>query len=362
MTRRIKRNTEVNIVKILFKSYYRNCELVIPEIQFREIALQTFDDEVMIRHLAFKSVEELRKYISLKIPAHLYYSTAYYENPDVQDMDQKGWLGADLVFDIDADHLDTDNCRNVIDLGNGRKLITKKCLEDALNETIKLIDVLENEFGFSNHELKIVFSGSRGFHVHIESKIVQNLNQEERRELIDYLLCHGFKIEKFIDKKGRPLFSPKLPGIGKRIGDIVLKIFDNEDLRNRIFTFRKITKKWLSRIQNNLDVIINSLKVRIDEIVTLDTKRLIRVPGSIHGKTGLKVTLLNKNDLEKGIDEVLKKSIIFRKGFMKIQLGICKEVEIFDYKIDCNQEVIKVPTYIGVYLIRQGIAHIYDNG
>jgi len=146
MTKKIKENTELDIIKILFKSYYRNCELIIPEIQFREIAMQTFDDEVMIRHLAFKSIDELKKFIYSKIPAHLYYSTAYYKNPSIQDMDQKGWFGADLVFDIDADHLDTENCRNVIDLGNGKKLITKSCLEDALNETIKLIDVLENEF------------------------------------------------------------------------------------------------------------------------------------------------------------------------------------------------------------------------
>ena len=38
---------------------------------------------------------------------------AYYENPDF-DMDKKGWIGADLVFDIDADHIPT-SCNKIHD-------------------------------------------------------------------------------------------------------------------------------------------------------------------------------------------------------------------------------------------------------
>jgi DNA primase small subunit len=38
---------------------------------------------------------------------------AYYENPDF-DMDKKSWIGSDLVFDIDADHIPT-TCNKIHD-------------------------------------------------------------------------------------------------------------------------------------------------------------------------------------------------------------------------------------------------------
>jgi len=47
----------------------------------------------------------LYKYIlEEKTPIHLYYSSAYYEEPSADKMDLKGWLGSDLIFDIDSDH------------------------------------------------------------------------------------------------------------------------------------------------------------------------------------------------------------------------------------------------------------------
>jgi DNA primase catalytic subunit len=43
-----------------------------------------------------------------------------------------------------------------------------------------------------------------------------------------------------------------------------------------------------------------------DEKVTIDTRRIIRVPGTIHSKTGLICTLLSKNELESDIETIFK--------------------------------------------------------
>ncbi len=54
------------------------------------------------------------------VPSDVYHSCAYYENPDF-DMDKKGWIGADLVFDIDADHIPT-TCNKIHDEFQMRKM------------------------------------------------------------------------------------------------------------------------------------------------------------------------------------------------------------------------------------------------
>jgi len=43
-----------------------------------------------------------------------------------------------------------------------------------------------------------------------------------------------------------------------------------------------------------------------DGKVTIDTRRIIRVPGTIHSKTGLICTLLSKNELESDIETIFK--------------------------------------------------------
>jgi DNA primase small subunit (EC 2.7.7.-) len=88
-------------LEALFRNYYRGASLDVPEIERREVGYLA-PDGVMVRHRSFKSAEELKSFCVERPPLGLYYSAALYERPDERDMDAKGWLGADLVFDIDA--------------------------------------------------------------------------------------------------------------------------------------------------------------------------------------------------------------------------------------------------------------------
>jgi len=62
-------------------------------------------DSGMRRHKAFVSVAEMQEYVQAMVPAHVYHSAAYYQHPGAPTMKEKNWEGADLIFDIDADHL-----------------------------------------------------------------------------------------------------------------------------------------------------------------------------------------------------------------------------------------------------------------
>ena len=74
----------------------------------REWGFLFFSESVkagMRRHLTFPDETDLSTYLKTMTPAHVYYSTAYYAHPSAATMQEKEWLGADLIFDLDADHI-----------------------------------------------------------------------------------------------------------------------------------------------------------------------------------------------------------------------------------------------------------------
>ena len=95
-----------SLAKSILSSYYSYAELELPEdMELREFSIQPVDSDVYVRHLSLTTPEELRKFVLSNPPLHLYYSSAKYERPSETEMENKGWLGSDLLFDIDADHL-----------------------------------------------------------------------------------------------------------------------------------------------------------------------------------------------------------------------------------------------------------------
>lgn len=185
-----------------------------PFFQNREFAI--FKNGQVIRHLAFPDVQKLRMFLIEQAPDHVYFSSAKYEHPAIEDMKlkKKYWLGSDLVFDIDYDHL------------------RKPILKEALRQAKKLGKVLVENFGFE--DLMLTFSGSRGYHVHVRDECIQKCTNAERREIADYFVL------------------PYHPGKKTKKG---------KDVKNKNF-------------------------VEIDAPITGDFTRLMRLPGSLHGKTG----------------------------------------------------------------------------
>ena len=69
------------------------------------MGLSKLEGGIMNRHIKFSSRKEVSNYLSRVSPAHCYHSVAYYSEPNKSIMIDKEWLGADLNFDLDADHL-----------------------------------------------------------------------------------------------------------------------------------------------------------------------------------------------------------------------------------------------------------------
>jgi DNA primase small subunit len=347
----------------------------------------------MRRHKSFFSRGELVDYIRAMVPRHIYHSAAYYQRPGAPTMKEKLWQGADLIFDLDADHL-----RNAPKSYGEMLMLVKK-------ETQKLLGFLIDDFGFSEKLISVAFSGGRGYHIHIRDPRVFPLGGDERREIVDYLTGRGLDIERLRfkipisgdvgDQKVRSLMCPSSnsPGWGGRFNDAVVRFA--EEIRNldeksainrlteikgigdvRAIEFYKKIKNdqvldsirsgkldsikgvqdiWKFIINNYLaDQSVKILGGETDEPVTADVRRLIRCPGSLHGGSGLRVTSLSLRELEDF--DPLQDAVVFGDESVPLEIQKPFNTEMRGQIYHLDDGPTELPACVAVFLVARGVA------
>jgi DNA primase small subunit len=332
----------------VFQRYYQTSEVPPPvRLARREFAAFPFLVETsMRRHETLPTPADLSSYLAREVPRHVYYSAAYYRRPAESTMAGKEWLGADLIFDLDADHL-----RGAEALGYADQLVrVKERLIDLVD------DFLLRDFGISPSELSLVFSGGRGYHVHVRDERFLSLSSPERRELVDYVQGTGFDPRRTVaeshlnvsDRYGgdvrtirkgvlrvHELSPPDGPGWSGRTTRAVLAMLTRWQSAGRAVAVKELTgygvppahARRMAKIlfdDGGADRIRSSLRLEVlpgaleeefleavipaaavevqgetDAPVTTDIHRLIRLPSSLHGGTGFRVVPLSREALEK---------------------------------------------------------------
>ena len=403
------------VIRQLFRDYYAShgLEVESPSMaQKREFGFISFD-RVMVRHKAFAGESDLQSFLGEFVPSDAYYSSAYYQDPEA-NMEQKGWLGADLVFDIDADHIPTP-CEKIHDewvcggcgfAGKGTAPDTcpicgkekfetntwpcEVCLETAKKETVKLLGMLKEDMGFSEKEMQVFYSGHRGYHVHLESQIVQALDAIARKEIVDYLTglgldlaFHGFDEKTW---KEAPLSGASSMGSsgwhkhvllgvqnfisGAQANDLIeigLKKHIAETLvRNKDSILRSLSGAGTSggvkgvgyeTWRRIIDHVVKLESAKIDTVVTTDIHRLIRLAGSLHSKTGLKKVEVAAS----GIDDFdpFKSSVAFKQGTLKVSVSDAPAFRILDNTFGpYRKKEVELPTAAAVLLVCRDRAEV----
>ncbi len=418
----------------------------------------------MRRHKAFSRENEAFDYIRGMVPAHVYHSAAYFKFPGAATMKEKQWQGADLIFDLDADHLPV-KARSYAEM-----------LSNVKTETMKLLDFLLDDFGFPENNISVVFSGGRGYHIHVRDPKVLALESAERREIVDYVSGTGlstdfvfkpakhkvyddgkFKRKELDSSRKITSFEDKLGGFGwgKRISKYLVRFLKDisikdeteaqnqiaelmrnyyskkpnydtipEDIANHIIRmknenrkigiekiaeevginknrvrnflmshdlldykreatiiFKKIrnmsnNSETLDRIENQgiiddsfiFDAIVQKAiedniiylgSAHTDEPVTADIRRLIRMPSSLHGGSGMRVVPLTLSGLTKF--EPLNDAVVFSEKETKIDvLKPLKPqnsmVEMKGKSFTVTEGINTLPEYAAMYLMCRGAA------
>ncbi|WP_202318882.1 DNA primase catalytic subunit PriS [Archaeoglobus neptunius] len=324
-----------------FEEFYSKNDISLPphfrKREFAFVPLELLPDFVMFRHISFRSYEEFRAYLLSKIPAHVYFSSAYYERPDEARMEDKEWVGADLIFDIDADHLPV------------RTNSFERALELARRELKKLVNILKTDFGV--RDMDVYFSGGRGYHVHVHDEEFLRLGSAERREIVDYLTLNS----PVLIEDGRFASS----NAARRFFNYMRKKLEEDEslakeLKITVKDLRKdkLTKKALKALDKFRNHAETVLRVHIDAPVTADTRRLIRLPGSLHGKTGLKVTEVEDIDSF----NPLKEAVAFGSEEVVVKVSRKMHLRLGDVDTRVYPGRVKLPEYAAVFLICRGFA------
>jgi DNA primase small subunit len=367
-----------------FTEYYRRERIQAPPaVGEREFGFILFDpdspDVRMRRHMGFGTRGELGEYIRSMVPAHAFYSSAYYAAPGAGTMAEKGWTGADLIFDLDADHLMRGPYRAMLDR--------------VKEETGKLLGMLTGELGFSERHIHLVFSGGRGYHVHVREIGVRAWGSQERRELIDYVCGTGIDPHTLLSAPagGSPGWRERyistiseyllwLKGLGREAGvehlretpgigrERAPRFFDGIDayldglgkgdpaplLANPVFS--AIREREGGRFRE----LLRGRAALADEPVTTDTRRLIRMPTTLHGGTGLRVTPVPLGDFD--AFDPLMDAVVFsdRKVMVDASVNLSMELQGNTYRL--GKGTSAVPEALAVFLCGRGLAEIAEEG
>ena len=127
-------------------------------------------------------------------------------------------------------------------------------------------------------------------------------------------------------------------------------------------TFEVFSEKRHS--QAFLDLVSLNVKGRVkgetDEPVTSDTHRLIRLPSSLHGKTGFEVVPMSREALDRfdPFSDAVPKA--FAEGEARVRAQTPVSVVLKGERYEVGQEPVSVPTFVAVHLICRNLASL-DN-
>jgi len=364
-----------------FGQHYRSTPMpsIMPRIERREFGFGGWEKKIEFRHMAFRSAEDLRMALARDKPLYVSASSAYYEFPDARPMPRKHWLGADLVFDLDAAAHDC------------APFTCSECLNKIRSQMIHLVeDFLLDDFGLSRSELQISFSGSRGFHVRAYRKELEPLDRDGRREVVDYIEGGGLSFEAFFDSNfrveqlelRRTLFerlSGPTPASAGYAGKFARKVVAmasepttavqiSPKLKNKERAQRFVegvragdwSKVDLKGERAALASIFESLKVQsardleTDANVTLDTSKILRMPDTIHGGSGLLAKTIPAG-VDLGSYEPMHQALAFSMDKMETILtsrtipSISLGGQTFD-KMETGKK-IELPAAYAIYLV-----------
>ena len=367
-------------VRQRFTEYYKKAVLVSPSsLEQREWGFVLFNpgatDMRMRRHIAFAGRAELFDYIKNLVPTHIYYSSAYYEKPDAPTMAEKGWCGADLIFDLDADHI----VKGPYD----------QMLSRVKTETEKLLEMLTGELGIDKKQIELVFSGGRGYHIHVRDLAFRGWGSAERRELVDYVCGIGLDPAillsanpsgpgwpaRFRQALGAYLawigglseedamkYLTGLEGVGKDSAATFLKRQSEmmaevakPKIDSTVFKDRVI-RAALQEQEGEFKKRLNDTAALADEPVTTDTKRLIRMPTSLHGGSGMQVQQLELRDL--AAFDPLTDAVVFSEREVKVDARFPLAMPMLGSTYQIQKGITTVPEAVAVFLCCRGIAEI----
>ncbi|MEO9319283.1 MAG: DNA primase small subunit domain-containing protein [Nitrososphaera sp.] len=378
----------LQFLRSAFREYYFRgfSKFELPSmLQQREFGFTGFGSPGMKRHLSFGSAGELQAYLVREVPSDIYCSNSCYLHP-TQPMDQKGWISASLIFDIDGKDLNLPcveshtythctACDTFQETPSGEKadqacvscsggriekvsIPCSKCIGGSLAHVRRLTDFLTGEFGFSEDDIAVYFSGNNGFHVHLSGgQDFETLDSRARMEIAGYISATGLMPEVLGVRKSKRdergfivrQSAPEMQyGWAARI-NALLKVVKASSKET---THRITDLGGYEGLKTRVEEAANKQRAIIDPQVTSDIHRIFRLPGSINSKSSLaKVRCDNLSDFDP-----FTKACVIGDAKIGIQVRAPVKLKLKGMSFKLGKEKAEVPAFAACYLICKGLA------
>jgi len=318
----------------------------------------------MVRHLSFRGKGEAQAEILRQSPSSVYCSNARYEFP-TRPIEEKGWLGAELIFDIDATDIAT-TCKRGHDLwycerchASGKLPRPQKCtkcggpavefhgtcemcLEAAKEHATRVVGFLVDDFGVDSKSIRLYFSGNRGYHLHVFDKRFDSLDQQARGEIAEYMTGSSLPPSQTIAStlRRRPSSGPQGAGWTRRITGYV-------DERR---------KDYGGTLQKLVSEAIASQRALVDSAVTTDIHRVFRLAGTLHGDTGMsKMRIESMSKFDPQEDPVVLSA---KPVKLKIDFYPRFRIKHRDFGPFPKPETVELPTYAAVSILTRSLGEV----
>lgn len=297
----------------------------------------------LYRHISLTNHDnDLNKFLQQTRPKDIYFSKSTYQHPGENNMQDKRITSTYPVFDLDSD-------------SNGDY---KNALSSCKSELEKLLWFLEKMFDVDiETHTQMYFSGGKGYHVHLKDPRFLHDGNEKWSDIVDYTTAQNVTLES-ISKPAKNIQSNSIDmEIGDRMqfisptgwGEITIaamqtylsKVYtqttDSSDkitvktltngsdtysdkIQNAVIKLDGIGAKRANAIAQNVELlyrggyikssgtemvyesllesVLESFAPTFDEPVAIDKSRIIRLPLSLHGGTGFRVTPVTRKQLD----------------------------------------------------------------
>ena len=302
-------------------------EFISKDITKREFGFDHLGRGPNDRYRVFKGTDSLRRFLRHKSPFASYISVAFYNNPK-----RRGdWLKAEYVFDVDAKDLPIRSCTC-----NG---VCEICLGEALEIVNNLIDTLTDNLNLKN--VHLIYSG-RGYHIRILDPVMMESGSDLRSEVLKYVAgaqvpkSHysnqeqggsrsSFNLQHFSIPVGYPkIFTSRVKyNILHLKGSEVIDGI-NPKLLKDIITHRHYlaNDQWglfkhnigPRRYQNMVNAMAKINLATIDAKVSIDLKRILRLPSSLHSKVSMKCIEVKNRETFDPLSKAVPKFVYERKN------------------------------------------------
>ena len=119
-------------------------------------------------------------------------------------------------------------------------------------------------------------------------------------------------------------------------------------------------KKVLEQDESPLVEKIRNRAALTDEPVTTDIKRLIRMPGSLHGGSGFRVVPITVSELEEF--DPLTDAVVFGDSPVNVNLSFSLRMTLLGNTYSLEKGINTVPEALAVFLCARGAAEYAGSG